>query len=282
MAYLPLLPPNMELGASRIKATMNTQRANPFSSTEAAAHSCYTAFVDNRLVLPLEGGRSPPPLARRVHKQLRSFILDSAFPCAGAKAAFSQETYRFGMYPEMASTATAAALSRDLFTFVQEQPHLDSDFTSFIASFSGPTPTTEEQFERLLWRQLQNLNDIDAHHHSWDPSYDSNPESPQFSFSFAGLAFFVVGLHPVSSRLSRRFPWPTLVFNARYQFSRLEASGKYQGFRGSIRRKDAFLQGSLNPNLKYEGKDSEARQYSGRAVEENWKCPFKPTSQRPP
>jgi FPC/CPF motif-containing protein YcgG len=186
------------------------------------------------------------------------------------------------MYPEIASSATTAGLSRDLFTFVQEQEHLNGKFTSFIACFSGPTPTTEEQFERLLWRQLQNLHDMDARYHPWDPSYESDPESPRFSFSFAGLAFFVVGLHPVSSRLSRRFPWPTLVFNARYQFALLEASGKYQGFRGAIRRKDTLLQGSLNPNLKYEGKDSEARQYSGRAVEETWKCPFTPTSQTPP
>jgi hypothetical protein len=100
---------------------MNTTRANPFSSKDAASHSCYAAFVDHHLVLPREGDRSPPPLARHVHKQLRSFILDSAFPCAGARAAFNQGTYRFGMYPEIASPATTAALSRDLFTFVQSK-----------------------------------------------------------------------------------------------------------------------------------------------------------------
>jgi FPC/CPF motif-containing protein YcgG len=38
--------------------------------------------------------------------------------------------------------------------------------------------------------------------------------------------------------------------------------------------RDLRLQGSLNPNLSDFGKKSDARQYSGRAVEANWKCPF--------
>jgi hypothetical protein len=34
------------------------------------------------------------------------------------------------------------------------------------------------------------------------------------------------------------------------------------------------LQGSLNPNLADFGEQSEARQYSGRATEADWVCPF--------
>jgi FPC/CPF motif-containing protein YcgG len=44
--------------------------------------------------------------------------------------------------------------------------------------------------------------------------------------------------------------------------------------RETIRARDMKLQGTLNPNLSDFGKQSEARQYSGRAVEQNWKCPF--------
>jgi len=259
-----------------MKAPMNTGRGNPFLSKSAATHSCYTAFVNNRLVLPYRGGKPAQPLAQRVHRKLRSFVQDSAFPCVGAKAAFNQGSYRFGMYPHMNSPPATAGLCHDLFTFVQEQQKLDSDFTTFIASFKGPTPTTDEQFERLFWQQLQNLHDEDARYHSWDPTYSSDPDSPDFSFSFAGRAFFVVGLHPGSSRLARRFPWPTLVFNAKYQFKRLEASGKDEKFQEVIRGKDVALQGATNPNLKYEGQNSEAKQYSGRPVGEDWECPFKP------
>jgi hypothetical protein len=41
------------------------------------------------------------------------------------------------------------------------------------------------------------------------------------------------------------------------------------------------LQGSINPNLSDFGVHSEARQYSGRAVEDAWKCPFRHGSEEP-
>jgi FPC/CPF motif-containing protein YcgG len=41
-----------------------------------------------------------------------------------------------------------------------------------------------------------------------------------------------------------------------------------------VREREIALQGSLNPNLADFGERSEARQYSGRAVEDQWRCPF--------
>ena len=43
-----------------------------------------------------------------------------------------------------------------------------------------------------------------------------------------------------------------------------------------IRARDMAFQGSINPVLEDFGVNSEARQYSGRAVEDNWRCPFQP------
>jgi FPC/CPF motif-containing protein YcgG len=81
-------------------------------------------------------------------------------------------------------------------------------------------------------------------------------------------------MHPASSRLSRRFHWPTLVFNPRAQFERLRAEGKFERLRALVRERDVALQGTLNPNLADFGERSEARQYSGRATEPGWQCPF--------
>ncbi len=41
-----------------------------------------------------------------------------------------------------------------------------------------------------------------------------------------------------------------------------------------IRDRERNLQGDLNPNLADFGTRSEARQYSGRPMEEQWRCPF--------
>jgi hypothetical protein len=137
----------------------------------------------------------------------------------------------------------------------------------------GAAPEDETEFEALLWQQLQALHDADATR-GWAPSVSDRPEDPRFAFSFAGMAFFVVGLHPASSRLARRFGWPVLVFNPRAQFDRLREDGRYGGLRDRIRTREMALQGDLNPNLAEFGEASEARQYSGRAVESEWRCPF--------
>jgi FPC/CPF motif-containing protein YcgG len=64
------------------------------------------------------------------------------------------------------------------------------------------------------------------------------------------------------------------VFNPRAQFERLRAEGTFERLRTVVRERDLEVQGSLNPNLADFGEQSEARQYSGRATEPQWRCPF--------
>lgn len=67
---------------------------------------------------------------------------------------------------------------------------------------------------------------------------------------------------------------PCLVFNFHDQFECLRESGKYDGMQKVIRQRDMVLQGSINPVLDQFGLQSEARQYSGKPVDESWRCPF--------
>lgn len=248
--------------------------SNPFDGVLARAHSTYAAPVEGRLIRKEDPARPLPAVAELVHDSFLALALSPRFPCAGAKAALKRGLYRMGFYGEMASEGTTAGLARDLFTFVREQDGLEGPFTTFVASFAGPVPPDEEGFERLLWRQLQALHELDAPRHAWDPAVSSDPEDPRFSFSFAGRGFYIIGLHAASSRWARKFAWPTLVFNAHHQFETLRSQGRYQPLQESVRARDRELQGNINPTLRDFGEGSEARQYSGRAVAEGWKCPF--------
>jgi FPC/CPF motif-containing protein YcgG len=235
------------------------------------AQSSYSTMRDGRLVL-VPSDVPAGDLTQFVHGQLRNLILDPRFVCVGAKAAFNQGAYRFAMYPALGSKEATDALARDLKRFIDEQDQMNAEFTTFVACFDGPGIAEESAFEERLWLQLQSLHDGDAQ--PWDPSVSADPESPNFSFSFEGRAFFIVGMHPAASRWARRFAWPTLVFNAHYQFERLRSTGQFSRFQQVIRSKDTRLQGSINPNLANFGDASEARQYSGRPVGTDWKCPF--------
>ena len=248
--------------------------SNPFDSDLARDYSAYFGLEERRLIRVDEPGRPVSDFQERVHTQFRAWVLDPRFSCVGARAAVNSGAYRLGVYGEMTDSGALAGLARDLFTFTQEQPALGSDFTTFAASFAGPAMTSEEDFEGRLWTVLQTLYDVDRLYNPPDPKVAEDPEAGDFGFSFAGRGFFVIGLHPASSRLARQFPWPTLVFNAHAQFDRLKADGRYPKLQGAIRAREMALQGSLNPNLSDFGERSEARQYSGRAVEEDWRCPF--------
>jgi FPC/CPF motif-containing protein YcgG len=246
---------------------------NPFSKPQAVENSSYSAYDGNRLIKPDTGERMPA-MPSFVHDGLRALILNEHFPCVGGKSAIRHGAYRFGLYPELGTAAAAAGLARDLFTFVEELPTFGESFTTFLASFAGPQVLDEPAFETSLWRTLQDLHDLDADHHEWDPSVSADPDDRRFSFSFGGTAFFVIGLHAGSSRVTRRFAWPTLVFNPHRQFDHLREIGEFKRFQEIIRRGDRALQGDSNPMLADHGEQSEAAQYSGQQIDGAWTCPF--------
>lgn len=239
-------------------------------------HSSYAGVVDGRLVR-LPGGREVSREQHFLHVMVRAFVLHPNFPCLGAKAALHSDDYRLGAYGELGNSEVIVGLANDLYAFVDEQRRMQSGFSTFVAGFPELARNDEGTFESALWKTLQQLHDFDEES-QWDPTASSDPDDSSFSFSFAGRAFFVVGMHPGSSRFARRFPVPLLVFNAKAQFDALREDGRFDRMQSKIRDRDARLQGSINPNLAAFGESSEARQYSGREVEPEWRCPFRPRS----
>jgi FPC/CPF motif-containing protein YcgG len=257
------------------KAFFMGGQINPFGSGIARAHSTYAARRDGKLFYVLNPERALSPVNQLVHEKFRAFVLDPGFPCIGARAAINTDCYRFGIYTEMNTREATAALAHDLWEFVRERPTFGIDYATFVASFVKPVVSDELEWEELLWAQLQSLHELDRKHFSWDQTVSSDADDQGFSFSMAEHSFFVVGLHPASSRRARRFSYPTLVFNPHQQFERLRERGQFERMQQTIRARDLSLQGSLNPNLSNFGELSEARQYSGRAVEPDWRCPFR-------
>lgn len=247
---------------------------NPFISSQANRYSCY--------IHPEKMGNSAPPSAasgtsksqHKILEQLKNFIQSETYPCLAAKAAFNTSSYRAGIYPELGSEEASNGLSYDLFEFIREKRKIKRPFTSFLAVFESPVPENELAFEQMLWKQLNLLHQRSSQYFSWNSEVSERPEAADFSFSFAEQAFFIVGMHPEASRLARRFPYPLLVFNPHEQFESLKEQGLYNGMKEQIRKRDKALQGSINPMVEDFGTGSEARQYAGRKVASNWKCPF--------
>jgi FPC/CPF motif-containing protein YcgG len=222
----------------------------------------------------MQPSTDPPSAPAPARQSFTDFVAGASFPCVGAKSALHKDRLRFVPAGALGSEAASRRLVHALHAFSQEFQQPGTTPVSFIALFD-PMALDELGFEGLLWRQLSGMHAYDASLGSvWDGSVSSDPAREEFSFSIGGRAFFVVGLHPGASRLARRSPAPCLVFNFHDQFEALKASGKYQTMQEAIRKRDVALQGSVNPVLSRFGDASEARQYSGRAVESDWACPF--------
>ncbi|KFN50619.1 guanitoxin biosynthesis heme-dependent pre-guanitoxin N-hydroxylase GntA [Arenimonas composti] len=226
--------------------------------------------------------RVPHSPARGVEAQrLRTFIERATFPCVAAKAVLRQGGLRMIELGPLADPRNATPL---LDALMRLAPVLDevavgeTALHSLAAVFTPDGAMDEHMFEARLWEQLQQLHDLDvARGHAWAEGVGADPDAGDFSFSLAEHPFFVIGLHPGSSRMARRAPVPVLVFNSQRQFARLRADGRYAKMQAATRARDLALQGSLNPNLADWGSAAETRQYSGRAVEADWRCPFRRT-----
>lgn len=205
-------------------------------------------------------------------EEYKDYILTAKHPCVMANSVFSMNNYRLSLYESIKNDDCAQKLLNNLETFLNQYDFDSKVFKSFIAVFPNDLFDTELDFERGLWNFLNKLQVFDDC--EWDSSVSDDPDDPNFSFSLKGKAFYIVGLHPQSSRIARQSPYTTIVFNLHGQFERLRDMGIYKQVKKIIRKRDKKLQGSINPVLKDFGKDSEAKQYSGRQVDSNWRCPF--------
>lgn len=214
-------------------------------------------------------------LAEAPQEQLRAtieeMVLHPDYPCLGARSVFRREGLRHVVLDDLDAPSTASVLADQLEAFDREVVPTPG-FHSFLATFRGPVHPDEAGFERSLFTLLERLHEVDGE--PWADGVGSDPADPHFAFSVRGAAYFVVGLHPAASRVARRTPLPTVVFNPHEQFEQLRREGRFDTMRTRIRARDEHLQGDLNPMVADHGDSSEARQYSGRYHGPEWVPPL--------
>jgi FPC/CPF motif-containing protein YcgG len=202
----------------------------------------------------------------------RGFIRGRDFPCVGAKSALATKGMRIVVAGDLRDREHDALILGAL-----QEMQFEPTLTGMIATailFPLTPKLSESMFEKHLWVCLQALHDADLHEFAWDTRVEKDPRSVNFGMSIGGSAFFVVGLHPGSSRVARRAPMAVLAFNPHEQFRRLKRDGEFNRLRHVVRERDMAIQGHTNPMLADHGTASEAAQYSGRAVSSDWACPF--------
>jgi len=204
---------------------------------------------------------------------LAGMIQADAFPCVGAKSALARDALQVFEAGSLLDAGSDADVLATIQAFAASVP-ADALFASLAIAYPDTPQLDEAAFETALWSRLQALHELDRRRFDWDASVSSDPDDDRFSMSLGGRAFYVIGLHAGASRPARRIDGAMLVFNLHSQFEVLRADGRYQKLSATIRERDEAFAGSVNPMLARHGEASEARQYSGRVVGDDWRCPF--------
>lgn len=246
------------------------------SARRAAATA---ARPSNRLFTPLNGrlqGAVPPTdTLECLHQRLRATVLQPGYPCVAGVQAIKRDDYAVGLYEGFGEGACWSALRQDLTSYLDEQERTGSLYHTMFALFVGAPQLAEAPFEEAMWRELSYLTSSEQRATDWASDAESDPSQEAFIFSLTGRKLFVVGLHPNSSRRSRRFPLTALVFNAFEQFEQLEQRGSYERMVALNRKLDVAFDGSVNPMVEQHGDRWEAIQFSGQRNADDWKCPFR-------
>ena len=214
--------------------------------------------------------------SERIHHEIRSLVLQKDYPCVAAIQSVVRNDYMVGTYGQFGHGTHWQNLRADLLHYLELQRVTQSRYMSFWAVFSAAeqAPDGAIDFDANLWRELSLLSSEEERSVDWGKINSSDPNDPSFCLSLNGEKLFVVGLHPQSSRVARRFSRPAMVFNAFSQFEQFVKEGTYTALVNTIRQRDVKLQGSINPMVLAHGDVWESIQYSGHENPDSWKCPF--------
>lgn len=215
------------------------------------------------------------PGSKQIIAEYLDHLKEKEFPCVAVKSALSMHQVHCMVADSMACPKDDHGIVQFLYDFIAGYRAVGTNYHSAAIIFRGPDIRSESMFDTLLWQRLQSIADIDAVHHKYDSRVDADPASATFSFSIGEEGFYIIGLHPQSSRRSRQFHYPALVFNPHAQFEQLRSTEQYERMKKTVRKRDKEYSGSVNPMLSDFGSSSEVWQYSGRKYGADWKCPLK-------
>jgi len=203
-----------------------------------------------------------------------AYLRKKDFPCIAAKAALSRNHIQCLVASHMACPADDETILQYLYGFVDRYRASEESYHSAAVIFREPVEINETVFDTLLWQRLNSLASLDKQKYTHDLRVDPDPNSPRYSFSLKEEAFFILGLHPGSSRRSRQFKYPALIFNPHAEFEKLRNSDRYTRMKEVVRKRDIEFSGSVNPMLADFGEASEVYQYSGKMYNTDWTCPL--------
>lgn len=207
-------------------------------------------------------------------QKFREFLEKEDFPCVAAKDALHKNNLQILEAMHIGCPADDRKILDFIYQFTHTYRSSEKGFHSAAVVFTAPSDVDENTFDSMLFARLAALRKLDAEKFKHDPRVSDDPNSPDYSFSLMEEAFFIIAMHPKSSRPARNFSHAVMVFNPHAQFEKMKRTEQYNKMKKIVRKRDVELAGSVNPMLNDFGSGSEVYQYSGKVYNETAKCPM--------
>lgn len=208
------------------------------------------------------------------HADLSRLVGQKFYPCVAAVQSLAKRDYTVVEASAFGSGRERETIRRAILDFIAGWSKTRSTTFTLWITYPEDVVNGEDEFEERMWAELSSLTSIEEREKDWSPKWSQNPEDRRFTLCIGGHAFFVVGLHPHSSREGRKFPYPALIFNVYDQFEDLMEQNAYAPMVQKNRERDLRFSGSVNPMAEQHGDDWETIQFSGKTNPEAWRCPF--------
>jgi FPC/CPF motif-containing protein YcgG len=219
----------------------------------------------------------------KIIQQFKNKMTDKSkpFPCIPAIQAYTLGHLRYGFVGDPRHNKSSIELASLLKEYSQHSREYGL-YTTLIIFFYTPDNLIKNSnvvdFEKLFWKQLNNLHDLDVK--NWPQDIPIDPEDPKWEFSFLGEKYFMYCATPSHNiRNSRYFPCMMMAITPRWVLRKFNTNEKVSGkIKERIRKRLAnYDTTEIHPSLKSYGKNDnyEWKQYFLRDDNSELpKCPF--------
>jgi len=157
-------------------------------------------------------------------RRFQNHMLDKLFPAPAEQGMPYRKYTRYFVAEQMSSSKDDKEILLFLYSVIEELRVSRLNAYNAVVLFKGPDIQTEDEFEYFLGERLQALVELDSWHFSMGPGITGEYPCSDFSLHLKEENLSITGLHGLSTRKTRRFPFPAVVFSTSDESARMEVS----------------------------------------------------------
>lgn len=141
-------------------------------------------------------------------------MLDKLFPAPAEQVMPYRKYTRYFVADQISSSKNDKEILLFLYSVIEESKSSRQNAYNAVVLFKGPDIQTEDEFEYFLRERLRALVELDSWHFSMGACITGEYPYSDFRINLKAENLNITGLHGLSTRKTRRFPFPAVVFSA--------------------------------------------------------------------